>query len=162
MDLCFQLYLSGWLAGHLVWQKLQLWTLPINFSTKFYIHLNNILIRDVNLPLFGGIPLVFFAFLFFRNHFPLFLVSRRQKTKKHTQKKKPVSDADTVRRVQRACHCGESSKSFGTRVLAFYSSESKFESTVSPLGSRNLTPTTMHRLPRGRGRGGWWSSGEME
>ena len=133
----------------------------MNRNALIFANFNHDHTRDVNLPLFGGIPLLFFAFLFFRNHFPLFLVSRRQKKKKKKKKKKPVSYDDTVRRVQRACHCQESSKSFGPRVLAFYSSESKFESTVSPLGSRNLTPATIHRLPRGRGRGGW-SSGEME
>ena len=33
---------------------------------------------------------------------------------------------------------------------------------VSPLRSRNLTPTPMRRLEGGEGRGGWWSSGGIE
>ena len=35
--------------------------------------------RDVNLLLFGGIPLFFFTFRFFRNDFPLFLKNRPKK-----------------------------------------------------------------------------------
>ena len=99
--------------------------------------------------------------------FRFFWKSRRQKKKRRSRCPMPTLSGEfkelaPVERVQRACHCWESSKSFSTRVLAFSSSESKFESTVSPLGSRNLTPATMHCLPGGRGRGGWWSSGEME
>ena len=99
-------------------------------------------IRDVNLPLFGGIPLLFFAFRFFRNHFLLFLEKSLTKKKKKKRSRCPTltlsgefKELAPVERVQRACHCRESSKSFGTRVLAFSSSESKFESTVSPLGT---------------------------
>ena len=32
--------------------------------------------RDVNLPLFGGIPRFFFTFRFLKNDFPLFLKNR--------------------------------------------------------------------------------------
>ena len=106
----------------------------ISVYVKVFIY-KCLLFRDVNLPLFGGIPLLFFAFRLFRNHFPLFL------EKSPTKKKKKEAD---VRRQ----HCRE-------MVLALSSSESKFESTVSPLGTRNLTPATMRGLPEeGEGEGG--------
>ena len=44
-------------------------------------------IRDVNLPLFGGIPLFIFTFRFFQNYFPLFL---KNCTKKKKKKKKSL------------------------------------------------------------------------
>ena len=128
--------------------------------------------RDVNLPLFGGIPLLFFAFLFFRNHFPLFLVSRQQqqkKKKKQKQKTKPVSDADTVRRVQRACHCRESSKRStvgrvqrasvrGCSLFTVLSQSSKARYLHSALEIRHPQPCTAC-LEEGEGGGqvGRWS-----
>ena len=39
-------------------------------------------VRDVNLPLFGGIPLFFFTFRFFENDFPRFLKNRNNNRKK--------------------------------------------------------------------------------
>ena len=83
-------------------------------------------IRDVNLPLFGGIPGVFFTFRFFKNHFPPFFKwptktkqQKQNKTKKAGLRRRHCWESSTVGRVQRACHRRESSKSFGTRVLAF-------------------------------------------
>ena len=45
-----------------------------------WVHI--VLSRDVNLPLFGGIPLFFFTFRFFQNYFPLFFENRKKKKKK--------------------------------------------------------------------------------
>ena len=99
---------------------------------------NYVYIRDVNLQLFGGIPLLFFAFRFFRNHFPLFL-------EKSLTKKKKKKEAGVRRR-----HCQESSKSFGTRLLAF--------PVLSQCGisTRHLKSDTCNHAPpasrKGKGR----------
>ena len=65
-------------------------------------------------------------------------------------------------------HCRESSKGLppsgeftelryaGARFFGFWS---KFESAVSPLGTRNLTPATVRGLDEGRW--GWWLGGGM-
>ena len=52
------------------------------------------IVRDVNLPLFGGIPLFIFTFRFFQNYFPLFLKNRTQK------KKKIITDTATIASVR--------------------------------------------------------------
>ena len=96
-----------------------------------------IIARDVNLPLFGGIPLFFFfTFRFFKNDFPRFLKN---------QKKKFLSFTNTA--------TIDSSKSFGKQSVTpwfagmrFFRFRSKFESAVSPLSIRNLTFATMLRV----------------
>ena len=106
------------------------------YSVSVVVSLSVLLVyhRDVNLPLFGGIPLFFFfTFRFFKNDFPLFFI--KSPTKKKKKKKKPVSDTATVGRVQRAV----------VNSLGFCSL-SKFERTVSLLGTRSLTPTAMLRV----------------
>ena len=105
--------------------------------------------------------------------FRFFLKSRRQKKKeKKSQSPTPPLSGEFKGRVQRACHRRESSQSSGTRELRyagarFFGFWSKFESAVSPLGTRNLTPATVRRLDEGRrgwwleGRRGWWLGGGM-
>ena len=77
---------------------------------------------------------VFFFFCFLKSDFPIFVLSHRPKKKK---KKLLVSNTATI----------GSSKSFGKQSLAswfvvthFFRFRSKFESTVSPFGTQNLTP----------------------
>ena len=98
--------------------------------------------RDVNLPLFGEIPLFFFTFRFFENDFPRFLKKSQKKKKK---KKKKISFTDTA-----TIDC---SKSFGKQSVTswfagmrFFRFRSKFESAASPLGIRNLTLAAMLRV----------------
>ena len=98
----------------------------------------------------------FFTFRFFENHFPLFF--KKLPTKKKKKKKGSLQHH----------HCRETSKGLppsgeftelryaGARFFGFWS---KFESAVSPLSTRNLTPPTVRRLDEGRW--GWWLGGGM-
>ena len=92
--------------------------------------------RDVNVPLFGGIPLFFFTFRFFKNHFLVFFYVTDRTKQKKPNKKKPVSDAATVGRVQRASYAG-------THFFGFWS---KFGISTLLLKS----DTRNHAPPRGR------------
>ena len=95
----------------------------------------------------------FFTFRFFENHFPLFFL------------KLPTKKKQTGLQHH---HCRESSKGLplsgeftelryaDARFFVFWS---KFESAVSPLGTRNLTPAAVRRLDEGRW--GWWLGGGM-
>ena len=87
--------------------------------------------RDVNLPLFGGIPLFFLLSTFLKMIFRFFFIKSPTKKKK----KKAGFWHCKVGRVQRAVV-----NSLGFCFL------SKFERTVSLLGTRNLTPTAMLRV----------------
>ena len=103
----------------------------------------------------------FFTFRFFENHFPLFKkkVADKKKTHKKSQSPTPPLSGEfkglaTVGRVHRApvrgaCHRRESSQSSGAGAR-FFGFWSKFESAVSPLGTRNLTPATVRCLDEGR------------
>ena len=83
--------------------------------------------RDVNLPLFGGIPLFFRVFRVFSNDFPLFLKNRLKKKNTSLQHR----------------HYWESSKSFGKQSLTssfaglhLFRFRSEFESVTSTLGTK--------------------------
>ena len=116
--------------------------------------------RDVNLLLFGGIPLFFFfTFRFFKNDFPLFLKNRQKK--KFFFFRLPTLPLSTVRRASVNSRCR-----LGLPVCASSVSGrcSKVPYLHSPLRTRNLTPTAMLRVGVRRGllRRGWWCGGEGE
>ena len=85
--------------------------------------------RDVNLPLFGGIPLFVFTFRFFQNYFPFFWKIAPKK------KKKIINDTATIASVRIASV--NSRWRLGLPVCAFFPFRSKFESAESPLSGRS-------------------------
>ena len=86
-----------------------------------------LLFRDVNLPLFGGIPLYFFTFRFFKNDFPLFLKNRPPKFF--------FSFTDTAT-IDCPKNFGKQSVTFWFAGLRFFRFRSMLESAVSALGCR--------------------------
>ena len=107
------------------------------------------MLRDVNLPLFGGITLFFFTFRFFKNCFPLFLKNRHQIFF--------ISFIDTAT-IDR-------SKSFGKQSVTSWFAGMHF--SVSGLSTRSKfgaskAPFLHARLGCLDEGGGWWFSGGME
>ena len=118
-------------------------------------------IRDVNLPLFGGIPLFFFFLLsaFFKIIFLFFFFWKiAPKKKKSFSLPTPPLSSVRMASVNNQWRLG-----LPVSVSGF---QSKFESVLSPLSGRNLDARSHAACWRivwaasTRVKGGWWFSGD--